>query len=117
MEIQPRHYKLEIGWTWLHPDHWATSVNPEAKLLMLTYCFEELRTLRVQFKTNEHNMRSRKAIQKIGGCFEGILRNHMLGQNGRKRSSAFFSIIDTEWEQVRQKLQARVIQTIQTDPS
>lgn len=98
LDIQNKHKKLEIGWTWLHPNYWATDVNLECKLLLLTHCFEELKTNRVQLKTDENNLRSRKAIQKIGGEFEGILRNDMIKDNGIKRNSAYYSIIEEEWE-------------------
>lgn len=97
LDIQPEHRKLEIGATWLHPDYWATDVNPECKLLLLTCCFETLRAVRVQLKTDENNLRSRKAIEKIGGQFEGILRHDMLRENGSKRNSAYYSITDEEW--------------------
>lgn len=106
MDIVPAHRKLEIGSTWLHPDHWSTVVNLESKLLLLTHCFEQLRTLRVQLKTDEKNIRSRKAIEKIGGVFEGILRNDMLRDNGTHRNSAYYSFIDTEWPAKKQALQA-----------
>ena len=96
LDIQAQHKKLEIGWTWLHPNYWGTTVNLECKLLLLTYCFEKLNAIRVQFKTDENNIRSRKAIEKIGGKFEGILRNDMLRDNGTKRNSAYYSIIDSE---------------------
>ena len=98
IDIQPKHKKLEIGWTWIHPDYWATDVNLECKLLLLTHCFEELKLSRVQLKTDENNQRSKKAIQKIGGEFEGILRNDMIRDNGTKRNSAYFSIIEEEWQ-------------------
>lgn len=104
MDIQPNHKKLEIGTTWLHPDFWGTPVNFECKLLLLTYCFESLGTFRVQLKTDENNVRSRKAIEKIGGRFEGILRNDMLRENGSHRHSAYYSIIDTEWEGTKEIL-------------
>jgi RimJ/RimL family protein N-acetyltransferase len=97
LDIEPRHRKLEIGATWLHPDYWATFVNPESKLLLLTFCFEKLHAVRVQLKTDENNLRSRKAIEKIGGQFEGILRNDMLRENNSKRNSAYYSILDEEW--------------------
>jgi RimJ/RimL family protein N-acetyltransferase len=97
MDIQPAHRKLEIGTTWLAPEYWGTAVNLECKLLLLTYCFETLKTFRVQFKTDETNIRSRKAIQKIGGVFEGILRNDIVRDNGTHRHSAYYSIIDSEW--------------------
>jgi RimJ/RimL family protein N-acetyltransferase len=97
MDIQPAHKKLEIGTTWLIPECWGTEVNLECKLLLLTFCFETLKTYRVQLKTDDTNLRSRKAIQKIGGVFEGILRNDIVRDNGTHRHSAYYSIIDTEW--------------------
>ena len=97
LDIQPLHKKLEIGATWLHPDYWATAINIECKLLLLTYCFEELGAVRVQLKTDENNIRSRKAIEKIGGRFEGILRNDMIRDNYTRRNSAYYSIIEEEW--------------------
>lgn len=104
LDIQPIHKKLEIGWTWLHPDYWGTSINLECKLLLLTYCFEELKAKRVQLKTDENNIRSRKAIEKIGGQLEGILRNDMIRENGTNRNSAYYSIIESEWKDAKQKL-------------
>lgn len=108
MEIFPRHKKLEIGWTWLHPDYWATSVNFECKLLLLTFCFEKLKAVRVQLKTDEFNKRSQKAIGKIGAKYEGILRHDMIRENGTIRNSACFSIIDTEWPETKLRLQENV---------
>lgn len=104
LDIQPQHAKLEIGWTWLHPHYWATDVNLECKLLLLTHCFERLQATRVQLKTHEKNIRSRKAIEKIGGQFEGILRNDMILDNGTKRNSAYYSIIDDEWDENKFRL-------------
>lgn len=108
MEIFPKHKKLEIGWTWLDPDYWATSVNVECKLLLLTFCFEKLKVIRVQLKTDEHNIRSRKAIEKIGAKYEGILRHDWIRENGTIRNSAYFSIIDTEWPEAKQQLENRI---------
>ncbi|MBI3235609.1 MAG: GNAT family N-acetyltransferase [Bacteroidetes bacterium] len=104
LDIQPLHKKLEIGWTWLHSNYWGTTINTECKLLLLSYSFEELEAKRVQLKTDENNIRSRKAIEKIGGQFEGILRNDMVRDNGTSRHSAYYSIIDSEWTQVKQHL-------------
>lgn len=104
LDIQSAHRKLEIGWTWLHPDYWATAVNFECKLLLLTYSFEQLKAVRVQLKTDETNLRSRKAIEKIGGKFEGILRNDMLRDNGTHRHSAYYSIIGSEWVALKPEL-------------
>jgi len=104
LDIQEHHKKLEIGLTWLHPDYWATTVNLECKLLLLEHCFEVLGTVRVQLKTDENNMRSRKAIEKIGGQFEGILRNEMIRDNKTRRNSAFYSVIEEEWSTVKENL-------------
>ena len=106
--IYPAHRKLEIGWTWYDPAYWGTTYNPECKLLLLEYCFETLKTVRVQFQTSEHNMRSRKAIQKIGGVYEGILRNERILPDGSIRNTAMFSIIQDEWPEVKQRLKNRI---------
>jgi RimJ/RimL family protein N-acetyltransferase len=104
MDIQPAHRKLEIGTTWLQPSFWGTPVNLECKLLLLTYCFESLSLTRVQLKTDALNMRSRKAIEKIGARYEGILRHDMVRDNGTHRDSAYYSIIDHEWPGIKKHL-------------
>ncbi len=96
--------KLEIGWTWIVKEHWGTKVNLECKLLLLTFCFEKLKAIRVQLKTDQNNIRSRKAIEKIGAIFEGILRKDRIKDNGIPRSSAYFSIIDDEWDEVKARM-------------
>ena len=105
LDINSEHKRLEIGWTWLAPEYWSSEINPECKLLLLTFCFEKLNALRVQFKTDENNLRSRKAIEKIGGKFEGILRNDQIRENGTSRNSALYSILKNEWEEVKPRLQ------------
>ena len=112
LDIQSVHRKLEIGSTWLHPDYWGTEINLECKLLLLTYCFEKAETLRVQFKTDENNIRSRKAIEKVGARFEGVLRHDMLRDNKTKRNSAYFSIIDDEWKDVKSALTRQLHQKV-----
>ncbi|MCD6068784.1 MAG: ydaF 1 [Bacteroidetes bacterium] len=104
MEMYPLHRKLEIGWTWLHPDYWTTEVNLECKLLLLSFCFEKLNAIRVQLKTDENNIRSKRAIEKIGGKYEGTLRNDMLRADGTFRNSAYFSIISSEWDRTKSNL-------------
>ncbi|HXS35379.1 MAG TPA: GNAT family protein [Flavipsychrobacter sp.] len=106
----PEHKRLEIGWTWYAPAYWGTGYNTECKLLLLTYCFETLKTIRVQLQTDEHNLRSRAAIQKIGAKFEGILRKERVRTNGTIRNTAIFSIIDDEWEEVKNMLQNRLVE-------
>jgi RimJ/RimL family protein N-acetyltransferase len=102
--IFPEHRKLEIGWTWYAPEYWATGFNTECKLLLLTYCFEKLKTVRVQFQANDQNLRSRKAIEKIGGKFEGLLRKERIRPDGGFRTTAMYSIIDDEWAETKARL-------------
>lgn len=105
---------LEIGWTWFHPSVWGTSVNTECKYVLLQYCFEQLNTIRVQFKTDERNIRSQKAIERLGAVKEGILRNQMIRKDGTFRNSVFYSIIDSEWPSVKQHLEQRLQLTEKT---
>ncbi|MDP4263561.1 MAG: GNAT family protein [Bacteroidota bacterium] len=107
-EIFPEDKKLEIGWTWLIANYWGTGINLECKLLLLTHCFEVLKTRRVQLKTDATNLRSRKAIEKIGGQFEGILRKDRIKENGESRNAAYYSILDEEWATVKQKIIIRL---------
>lgn len=107
-EIYPSDKKLEIGWTWITKEFWGTTVNLESKLLMLTYCFETLKTNRVQLKTKDDNFRSRKAIEKIGGVFEGILRKDKIQNDGSTRNAAYYSILDNEWSAAKIKIEAQI---------
>lgn len=107
-EIYPSDKKLEIGWTWITKEFWGTSINLECKLLLLTYCFEVLKTNRVQLKTKDDNFRSRKAIEKIGGVFEGILRKDKIQGDGSTRNAAYYSILDDEWNVAKQKIELQI---------
>ncbi|KZE78102.1 GNAT family N-acetyltransferase [Myroides marinus] len=100
--------KLEIGWTWITQGYWGTVVNLECKLLLLTYCFETLKVNRVQLKTKDDNIRSRKAIEKIGGIFEGVLRKDKIQNDGTTRNAAYYSILDNEWEIAKKKIQCLI---------
>ncbi len=101
---------IEIGGTWLAPIAQRTPINTEAKLLLMSYAFDELRVLRVQIKTDARNERSRKAIIRLGAAFEGVLRNFQPGNGdigtGAQRDTAMYSVIVTEWPGVRQRLEA-----------
>ncbi len=106
--MMPNNRKLEIGWTWYHPDYWRTGYNRECKLLLLEYCFEVLQTIRVQFFIDEVNTRSRKGVEGLGATFEGILRNERIRTNGTIRNSAVYSIIDSEWPLVKEQIKSRI---------
>jgi len=103
-KIDIKNRKLEIGHTWYSQSFQRTYVNTEAKLLLLQYAFEVLKCVRVQFTTDELNQKSRDAILRIGAKQEGVLRNERIMPNGRIRNSVRFSIIDSEWPQVKHRL-------------
>ncbi len=109
-EIRLEHLRVEIGWTWLASRAWGTGVNIESKLLLLTHAFERVGCRRVEFKTDARNARSRGALDALGASFEGILRKHMVVQAGAPRDSAYYSVIDDEWPQVKALLERRLEQ-------
>jgi RimJ/RimL family protein N-acetyltransferase len=98
----------EIGHTWLTRSAIRTAANTEAKLLMLTYAFETWQVLRVCLHTDARNQRSRAAIERIGGKFEGILRAHRMAADFSPRDSARFSILAAEWPDIKQRLYRRL---------
>jgi RimJ/RimL family protein N-acetyltransferase len=106
LDIQRKHRTLEIGSTWLARRVWRSRVNTECKSLLLRHAFEELKVMRVQLKTDRRNVRSRAAIERLGARFEGILRQHMLVRGGVVRDTAYYSILDSEWPEVKARLDA-----------
>jgi RimJ/RimL family protein N-acetyltransferase len=100
--------RIEIGWTWVAPPWQRSAVNTEAKLLMMRHAFGTLGCIRVEFKTDALNTRSRAALARIGAREEGILRSHMLVQGGRRRDSVYFSVIEEEWQDVEAALRAKL---------
>lgn len=106
--LYAKDHKLEIGWTWYDPSYWRTGYNRECKLLLLTYAFEQLRTVRVQLQTDATNLRSRAAIEGIGATLEGTMRKERIRANGKYRNTAMYSIIDDEWPAVKQMLQQKI---------
>lgn len=105
LNIMPKDRGLEIGGTWYGTDFQRTPVNTECKYLLLSHAFETLKCIRVQLKTDKRNERSQKAIERLGAKKEGILRNHMILPDGRYRDSVFYSILDTEWLDVKKNLE------------
>lgn len=99
---------VEIGHTWISASYQRTAVNTEMKLLMLIHAFETLSCVRVQFQTDELNAKSRAAIARLGAKEEGILRNERIMPDGRIRNTVMFSILDSEWPDVKSKLSARL---------
>ena len=108
LNISAQDYGLEIGWTWLAPEARRTAVNTECKYLLLRHAFESLGTIRVQFKTDSRNERSRRAILRLGALQEGVLRKHMILESGYQRDSVMFSIIVDEWPAVKASLEEKL---------
>lgn len=108
LNIRGKDRSVEIGWTWLSQAAQRTQVNTETKHLLLSYAFEVLGAYRVEFKTDSRNLRSQRAIERIGATREGVFRKHAIVQQGYVRDSVYFSIIDTEWDHVNAMLQAKL---------
>ncbi|HEV7517717.1 MAG TPA: GNAT family protein [Thermoanaerobaculia bacterium] len=108
LDIRLAHQGLEIGRTWIAASHQGTRVNPESKYLLLRHAFEELGALRVQFKTDQNNVHSQRAIEKLGARREGVLRNYQCRSNGKLRNTLMYSIIGEEWPDLKHALEARL---------
>jgi len=103
--IEPKHMRVEIGWTWVGKEFQRSYVNTEAKYLMLRHAFETWGCRRVELKTNVLNRKSRDAMLRIGAKEEGILRKHAVSDRGASRDTIYYSIIDDEWPAVKAKLE------------
>ncbi len=99
---------VEIGNTWLNPRAWGTGANTEAKLLLLQHAFEDEGFLRVEFKTDAANDRSRVALAALPAELEGVFRKHMLVRGGERRDSAWYAVIDDDWPRVKKNLERRL---------
>jgi len=108
MNIDRANRRVEIGSTWIAPAWQRTAVNTEAKYLMLRHAFETWQCVRVELKTDALNQKSRNAILRIGAKEEGTLRKHVVTWTGRIRDSVYFSILDTEWPEVKARLETRI---------
>jgi RimJ/RimL family protein N-acetyltransferase len=108
LDIHPDDRNLEIGGTWYGAPYQGTGVNTEAKYLLLCHAFENLGCIRVQLKTDLRNLRSQSAIKRIGARKEGVLRDHMILNDGTVRSSVYYSILKREWPAVKTMLKKRL---------
>src|SRR5579864_6584224 len=113
MNINRVNRRVEIGSTWIAPAWQRTAANTEAKYLMLRQAFEVWKCIRVELKTDALNQKSRNAILRIGAKEEGTLRRHLLTWNGRVRDTVYFSILDSEWPEVKRRLE-RCLETTVT---
>lgn len=105
MEIRPKDRGVEIGGTWYQVEYQRTGINAEAKYLLLRHAFETLGCIRVQFKTDMLNERSKQALERLGVVKEGVFRHHIILPDGRFRDSVYYSILDTEWPQVKAQIE------------
>jgi RimJ/RimL family protein N-acetyltransferase len=108
MNIDRINRRVEIGSTWIAPAWQRTAVNTEAKYLMLRQAFEVWKCMRVELKTDALNQKSRSAILRIGANEEGTLRRHLITWSGRVRDTVYFSILDSEWPEVKTRLEGRL---------
>jgi N-acetyltransferase len=93
--------RLEIGGTWYRKRVQRSAINTECKLLLLSHAFESLNCIAVEFRTHFFNQRSRRAIERLGAKFDGVLRNHLIGADGTIRDTCVYSIIASEWPTVK----------------
>ncbi|PUA17749.1 GNAT family N-acetyltransferase [Glaciimonas sp. PCH181] len=107
-KIDAANRKMEIGHTWLSQSVQRSGINTEAKYLLLSHAFDVMNAVRVQFTTDELNEKSRAAILRIGAKLEGVVRHERIMPDGRKRNSIRFSIIDTEWPEVKMMLEQKI---------
>jgi RimJ/RimL family protein N-acetyltransferase len=105
MSIIREHRALEIGGTWYGLEYQGTLVNPSCKYLLLKHAFETLDCIRVQFKADRRNERSQRALERLGAVKEGVLRNHMILEDGFFRDSVFYSILPGEWPPIKTRLE------------
>lgn len=105
LDIARADRRLEIGFTWITPQYQRGPVNTECKYLLLRHAFEDLGAIRVQLKTDSRNEQSQRAIERIGAVREGVLRNHMILWDGYIRHTVYYSVLDSEWPAVRQRLE------------
>lgn len=96
--ISFQHKRLEIGWTWIAAKLQGTGVNAICKRLLLDYCFDNLNLRRVEFKIDVNNLKSQKAIEKMGAVKEGLLRNYSIQSYGASKGTCVYSILKEEWK-------------------
>jgi aminoglycoside 6-adenylyltransferase len=108
LDLDTVNRKAEIGWTWINPIYFGTKINSESKLLLMNYAFDGLKLNRIQFRADERNLRSQRAILKLGATFEGTLRNFKQRRDGSVGNSFLYSIISSEWKTINEKLREQI---------
>ncbi len=108
--MRKAHRSTMIGWTWLAPQHQGTGINTECKYLLLEHAFEIMHAVRVDLRVDERNIRSQRAIERLGAVKEGTLRAHMIEDDGFIRNTVYYSFIHTEWPQAKVRIQTLINQ-------
>lgn len=108
LNIRPEHRGLEIGTTWIARNRHSTAVNPESKLLLMRHAFETLEAVRVEYLVSVLNLRSQRAVAKLGAVREGVMRNRWVLPSGAVRDCVVFSVTQGEWPEVRARLEERL---------
>jgi RimJ/RimL family protein N-acetyltransferase len=108
MNISSKDKRLEIGNTWIGPGFQKTGFNRNNKYLMFSFVFDQLGYERLELKTDERNLHSRAAIEKMGGQFEGIFRSHMVMADGFRRNTVYYSILKNEWIEIKNRLEKSI---------
>ena len=102
--IEFAHKKVEIGWTWIHPSLQGTGFNKHCKFLLLSFGFEQLLLNRIELKTSLLNLKSQKAMLKIGAIKEGFFRKNIINDDGTVRDTVYFSFINEEWPAIKNSI-------------
>ena len=105
--LSREHRKALVG-SWYRPSAWGSGCNTEGKLLLMEYGFEQLHCLRIEFQVDSRNRRSTAALARMGAVEEGTLRSYIITGDGHRRDSVIFSVLDTEWPDVKRRLQSRL---------
>ena len=106
--VDTSNYHMDLGYTWITPKFQKSYVNTESKLLMLRQAFEKWNAIRVGFGVGPNNIISQKSIERLGAIREGVLRNRMILETNKIRDTVTFSIVDSEWESVKKKLEDKI---------
>lgn len=107
--ISQENQRIEIGSTWIGKDFQKTGLNYNCKFLLMQYVFEKLKFERLEFNTDKRNIQSQKAIERIGGKYEGLLRSHTLMSNGYRRDTVCYSILKNEWKEIKRTVFSEII--------
>ena len=110
-EINQKEKTAVIGYTWYVPSVWGKVHNKECKLLILQYVFEEMKFNRAELRVAHQNIRSQKAVEKIGAVKEGVLRKHGYRNDGAIRHTVVYSVIDDEWPATKEKIQRLIAES------